>query len=82
MNFVPHRKRSHDTSVGIATGYGLGGRGSIFESGTIFFSSPQGENPCGGGVEYLHRHPASRRRRRIGKSQFRDSKIRSQVPMD
>jgi hypothetical protein len=26
-------------------------------------------NPCGGGVEYLHRDPASRRRRRKGKSQ-------------
>jgi hypothetical protein len=27
-------------------------------------------NPCGGGVEYLHRDPASRRRRRKGKSQI------------
>jgi hypothetical protein len=26
-------------------------------------------DPCGGGVEYLHRDPASRRRRRKGKSQ-------------
>jgi hypothetical protein len=25
---------------------------------------------CGGGVEYLHRDPASRRRRRKGKSQI------------
>jgi hypothetical protein len=32
-------------------------------------------NPCGGGVEYLHRDPASRRRRRKGKSQIWDSKI-------
>jgi hypothetical protein len=24
------------------------------------------ENPCGGGVEYLHRDPASRKRRRNG----------------
>jgi hypothetical protein len=23
-------------------------------------------NPCGGGVEYLHREPASRKRRRNG----------------
>jgi hypothetical protein len=38
--------------------------------------------PCGGGVEYLHRDPASRRRRRKGKSQIGDSKIRSQVPRD
>jgi hypothetical protein len=36
--------------------------------------------PCGGGVEYLHRDPASRRRRRNGKSQIWDSKIRSRVP--
>jgi hypothetical protein len=27
-------------------------------------------DPCGGGVEYLHRDPASRRRRRKGKSQI------------
>jgi hypothetical protein len=31
--------------------------------------------PCGGGVEYLHRDPASRRRRRKGKSRIWDSKI-------
>jgi hypothetical protein len=29
----------------------------------------------GGGVEYLHRDPASRKMRRNGKSQIRDSKI-------
>jgi hypothetical protein len=34
---------------------------------------------CGGGVEYLHRDPASRRRRRKGKSQIWDSKIWSRV---
>jgi hypothetical protein len=38
--------------------------------------------PCGGGVENLHRDPASRRRRRNGKSQIWDSKIRMQVPRD
>jgi hypothetical protein len=27
-------------------------------------------NPCGGGFEYLHRDPASRRRRRKGKSRI------------
>jgi hypothetical protein len=27
-------------------------------------------DPCGGGFEYLHRDPASRRRRRKGKSQM------------
>jgi hypothetical protein len=31
--------------------------------------------PCGGGVEYFHRDPASRRRRRKGKSRVWDSKI-------
>jgi hypothetical protein len=36
--------------------------------------------PCGCGVEYLHRYPASRKRRRKGKSQIWDSKIWSQVP--
>jgi hypothetical protein len=39
-------------------------------------------NPCGGGVEYLHRDPASRRRRRKGMSQIWESKIWSQVPKD
>jgi hypothetical protein len=36
--------------------------------------------PCGGGVEYLHRSPASRRRRRKGKSRIWGSKIWSRVP--
>jgi hypothetical protein len=39
-------------------------------------------NPCGGKVEYLHRDPASRRRRRKEKSQFWESKIWSRVPKD
>jgi hypothetical protein len=39
-------------------------------------------NPCGGGVEYLHRDPESRRRRRKGMSQIWDSKIWSRVPRD
>jgi hypothetical protein len=38
--------------------------------------------PCGGGVEYLHRSPASRRRRQKGKSRIWGSKIWSQVPRD
>jgi hypothetical protein len=38
--------------------------------------------PCGGGVEYLHRSPASRRRRRKGKSRIWDSKVWSRVPRD
>jgi hypothetical protein len=39
-------------------------------------------HPCGGGVEYLHRDPASRKRWRKGKSQTWDSKIWSGVPRD
>jgi hypothetical protein len=38
--------------------------------------------PCGGGVEYLYRSPASRRRRRKGKSRVWDSKLWSRVPRD
>jgi hypothetical protein len=38
--------------------------------------------PCGGGVEYLHRSPASRRRRQKGNSRIWDSKIWSRVPRD
>jgi hypothetical protein len=40
------------------------------------------QKPCGGGVEYLHRDPASRRRRRKGKSQIWDNKIWSRLPRD
>jgi hypothetical protein len=39
-------------------------------------------NPCGGGVEYLHRDLASRKKRRKGMSRIRDSKIWSRVPRD
>jgi hypothetical protein len=46
-------------------------------------SLKQRDSPlCGGGVEYLHRDPASHRRRRKGKSQIWDSKIRSRFPRD
>jgi hypothetical protein len=38
------------------------------------------DQQCGGGFEYLHRDPASRRRRRKGKSQIWNSQIRSRVP--
>jgi hypothetical protein len=37
---------------------------------------------CGGWVEYLHRNPASRTRRRKRKSRIRDSKIWSWVSRD
>jgi hypothetical protein len=37
---------------------------------------------CGGGVEYLHRSPASRRRRRKRKFRIWDRKIWSRVPRD
>jgi hypothetical protein len=39
-------------------------------------------DPCGGGVQYLHRGPASRRKRLKRKSQIWDSKIRSRVLRD
>jgi hypothetical protein len=39
-------------------------------------------HPCGGGVEYLHRDPASRRRRRKVKSRIWDSKIWPRVLRD
>jgi hypothetical protein len=38
--------------------------------------------PCGGGIEYLHRDPASRRRRWKGKSQIWDCKIWPWVSRD
>jgi hypothetical protein len=45
-------------------------------------SKAERRTPCGGGVEYLHRSPASRTRRRKGKSRIWDSKIWSRVPLD
>jgi hypothetical protein len=48
----------------------------------IIYYTIQFNSPCGGGIEYLHRDTASRRRRRKGKSQIGDSKIWSQVPRD
>jgi hypothetical protein len=44
--------------------------------------SIRARHPCGGGVEYLHCDPASRRRRRKGKSQIWESKIWSRVRRD
>jgi hypothetical protein len=38
--------------------------------------------PCGGGIEYLHRNPTCRKRRRKGKSRIWDSKIWSRVPWE
>jgi hypothetical protein len=38
------------------------------------------EKPCGGGVQYLHRDPASRKRRWNRKSQIWECKIWSRVP--
>jgi hypothetical protein len=39
-------------------------------------------SPCGGGFEYLHRSPASRRRQRKEKTRIWDNKIWSRVPRD
>jgi hypothetical protein len=51
--------------------------GVIFQNIELFIT-----NPCGGRFEYLHRDPASRRRRRKGKSRIWDSKIWSRVLRD
>jgi hypothetical protein len=71
----------------VATRRQLSVRHGVFYPGRVEFIKGSGfvnswSLPCGGGVEYLHRDPASRRRRRKGKSQIWDSKIRSQVPRD
>jgi hypothetical protein len=42
----------------------------------------QVSHPCGGGVEYIHRDPETRRRRPKGKSRIRDSKIWPRVLRD
>jgi hypothetical protein len=52
------------------------------ESRRLVLNTADGSDPCGGGFEYLHRDPASRRRRRKGKSQIWESKIWPRVPRD
>jgi hypothetical protein len=51
-------------------------------SRNVTFTLNRSSHPCGGGVGYLHRDPASVRRRRKGTSQIWDSKIRPRVPRD
>jgi hypothetical protein len=54
-------------------------RGYISSTG---HSGRRGKNPRGGGVEYLHHDPASRRRRRKGKSRIWESKVWPRVLRD
>jgi hypothetical protein len=49
---------------------------------TLTLTLKQFLHPCGGGFEYFHCDPASRRRRQKGKSQIWDSKIWSRVQRD
>jgi hypothetical protein len=55
---------------------------SVRSDPSLYNERPTIIGSCGGWVEYLHRDPASRRRRRKGKSQIWDSKIWSRVPRD
>jgi hypothetical protein len=77
-------RRSRGSSVGIVTACWLDDRefGVLVPVRVGFFSSVRHLFPCGGGVEHLQRSPASRRRRRKGKSRIWDSKIWSRVPQD
>jgi hypothetical protein len=45
---------------------------SMLSKPTLYSDGPTCKltHPCGGGVKYLHRDPASRRRRRKGKSEI------------
>jgi hypothetical protein len=43
---------------------------SVGSAPRLYNEKPRPDYKCGGGVEYLHRDPASRRRRRNGKSQI------------
>jgi hypothetical protein len=64
--------------------------GALFQDGlaegtvgrNITLTLTSAPRPCWGGVEYLHRGPSSRRRRRKGNSQIWDSKIWSRVAQD
>jgi hypothetical protein len=58
------------------------GHGDIFGARGSYKTELIRAPPCGGGVEYLHRDPASRRRRRKGKSRNWDSKIWPRVLWD
>jgi hypothetical protein len=62
-------------------------RRCLLDRKTDGYTRPSGQEkwariPCGGGIEYLHRSPASRRRQRKGKSRIWDNKIWSWVPRD
>jgi hypothetical protein len=59
-------------------------RETVFSVGSVLRQTSGETNriPCGGGVKYFHRSPASCRRRRKGKSQIWECKIWLQVPWD
>jgi hypothetical protein len=67
---VPAAANTHATIVTVRNG--------------VFYSvlAKSYKKNSGGGVEYLHRHPASRRRRRKKKSRIWDSKIWSRASWD
>jgi hypothetical protein len=58
---------THNTRGTVGTGVSYGGPCQGVTSGTKLKLNSY---PCGDGVEFLHRDPASRRRRRKGKSQI------------
>jgi hypothetical protein len=71
-------------NVSVDTGYGWWTVFSVGPSRCYIRGNPDGVVgiPCGGEVEYLHRSPASRKRRRKGKSEIWDSKMWSRSPRD
>jgi hypothetical protein len=55
---------------------------TVSRNATLTFWEVSQSIPCGGGVEYLHRSLASRRRRQKGKSLILGNKMWSRVPRD
>jgi hypothetical protein len=84
------RQREHPTSTSLQLSDS--NKDALFQDGladwtvgrninlTLTLTLTTTKHPCGGRFEFPHRDPASRRRRRKGKSQIWDSKIWSQVP--
>jgi hypothetical protein len=63
VTFKQEETSGHETQPGLDT---KTDRLTDRQSQCDFDSDLKEFNPCGGGVEYLHRDPASRRRRRKG----------------
>jgi hypothetical protein len=79
---VAMQRRGKNASTTIGEVFSVRSVLRLYKKSELELGVTERKKPCGGGVEYLHRDPASRNRRPNGKSQIWDSKIWSRVPRD